>query len=137
MDLSFQEKSLWVVLAGLIGGFGLYFKTVLPDHGPDVMPHQIVLFTVVIVLMVIVQIVGHALIAAMDQRTQTDERDRTIGMQGGKVGGYVLATGVFCALCTAVIVRGNFAVTHVLLAFWALAEIAQIAAQLFLYRRGA
>ena len=30
MDLSFQEKSLWLMFVGLIGAFGFYFAKVLP-----------------------------------------------------------------------------------------------------------
>jgi len=48
----------------------------------------------------------------------------------------VLATGVFLALCTALLTNGNFLFMHVLLAFWVLAQLAEIGSRLFLYRRG-
>ncbi|HEX6367665.1 MAG TPA: hypothetical protein VF006_01955 [Longimicrobium sp.] len=137
MDLSFQEKSLWLMFASLAGVFGFYFVTVLPTDGADVMPHQVVLFTVAIVVLVIMQIVGHVVIAIVDRRTETDERDRLIGLKGTRNASYVLATGVFLALCAAVMAEGNFLFTHVLLGFWVLAQMVEIGSQLFLYRRGA
>lgn len=136
MNLSFQEKSLWLMLVSLVVAFSFYFMTVLPTHGAEVMPHQVVLFVLAVVMLVIMAIVGHILIALVDRRARTDERDRLISLKGSRNAGFVLATGVFTALCTAVLVKGNFAFTHVLLASWVLAQLVEIGSQLFLYRRG-
>ena len=76
MDLSFREKSLWLMLFSLVGVFGFYFVTVLPTDAEDVMPHQVVVFSLAVVMLVVAQVVGHALIAAAGRRTETDERDR-------------------------------------------------------------
>lgn len=137
MDLSFQQKSLWLMFLSLIAGFGFYFVKVLPADSANVMPHQVVLFTLATVALVIMQIVAHVVIAIMDGRAETDERDRLIGLKGTRTGGYVLATGVFLALCTALVTEGNFVFTHVLLGAWVLAQLVEIGTQLFLYRRGA
>ncbi len=137
MSLSFQEKSLWVMFAGLTASFGFYFANVLPMHAIDVMPQQIVLFAVAVVALVITQIVGHAVIAIADRRTVTDERDRLIALKGTRNAGYVLASGVFFALCAALLTPGNFIFTHLLLAFWVLAQLVEIGSQLLLQRRGA
>jgi hypothetical protein len=136
MSLSFQEKSLWLMFVSLVGVFGFYFVTVLPASGADVMPNQMVLFTVAVVMLVIMQIVGHAVIAIMDRNTETDERDRLIALKGTRNAAYVLATGVFLALCAAMVTDGNFLFTHLLLGFWVLAQLVEIGSQLFLYRRG-
>jgi hypothetical protein len=136
MGLSFQEKSLWLVFVSLIGVFGFYFATVLPAQAPDVMPHQIVLFGMAVVMLVITQIVGHIAIAIVDRRATTDERDRLIGLTGTRNAAYVLATGVFVSLCVALITDGNFMFTHVLLGFWVLAQLVETGSQLFLHRRG-
>jgi hypothetical protein len=137
MDLSFQEKSLWLLFLSLIAVFGSYFATVLPTDAVNVMPQQIALFVGTVVLLVILQIVGHIVIAIVDRRTDTDERDRLIGLKGTRNASYVLATGVFFALCTALVTQGNFLFTHLLLAFWVLAQLVEIGSQLVLYRRGA
>lgn len=136
MNLSFQEKSLWLMFVSLIGAFGFYFKTVLPAHAADVQPHQVMLFVLAVALLVFLSIAGHILITIVDRRSEKDERDRSIGLKGTRNGSFVLATGVFLALCVAVFTNGNFVFTHVLLGFWVLAQLVEIASQLHLYRRG-
>ncbi len=137
VGLTFQEKSLWLMFVSLVAVFGFYFVTVLPAPAEDVMPNQVVLFVFAVVVLVVMAIVGNILIAIVDRRTETDERDRLIGLKGSRNGAYVLATGVFLALCTALVTEGNFLFTHVLLAFWVLAQLVETGSQLFLYRRGA
>jgi hypothetical protein len=135
--MTFQEKSLWLVFVSLVGAFGFYVATVFPTDATDVMPHQVVLFVLAIVMLVIAQILGHALIAIADRRTETDERDRLFELKGTRNAAYVLATGVFTSLCLALLIPGNFVFTHVLLGFWVLAQLVETGSQLFLYRRGA
>lgn len=137
MDLSFREKSLWLMFVTLAAAFGFYFVTVLPPTAANVRPPQVILFFVAVVLLVILQIVGHVAIAIMDRRTDTDERDRLIELKGARNASYVLATGVFIALCAAMMTDGNFVFTHLLLAFWVLAQLVEIGSQLVLHRRGA
>lgn len=137
MDLSFQEKSLWLMFVSLVAGFGFYFVTVLPTGAANLMPHQVALFVGAVVMLVILQIAGHIVIAIMDRRTETDERDRLIELKGTRNAAYVLATGVFLALCAAIVTEGNFVFTHLLLGFWVLSQLVEIGSQLFLYRRGA
>lgn len=138
MGLSFQEKSLWLMFVSLVGVFGFYFVTVLPTDAVNVMPQQVALFVLAVVMLVIMQIVGHIVIAVVDRRhTETDERDRLIELKGTRTAAYVLATGVFFALCAALLTKGNFVFTHLLLGFWVLAQLVEIGSQLFLYRRGA
>lgn len=136
MNLSFQEKSLWCMLVGLLGAFAFYFTAVFPTNSTNVMPQQVVLFTLAVVLLVITQIVGQILIALVDRRNQVDERDRLIGLKSSRNGSYVLATGVFMALCSALVTEGNFLFVHVLLGFWVAAQLVEISSQLYLYRRG-
>ena len=85
MDLSFREKSLWLMFATLIASFGFYFLTVLPPSAADVVPQQVVLFVVAVVLLVIMQVVGHILIAVVDRRADTDERDRLSSLSGNRL----------------------------------------------------
>lgn len=137
MDLSFREKSLWLMFVALAAAFGFYFVSVLPPGAANVRPPEVIIFIVALVFLVIVQIVGHILIALVDRRPETDERDRLIELKGTRNGAYVLATGVFLALCAALLTDGNFVFTHLLLGFWVLAQLVETGSQLFLYRRGA
>lgn len=137
MNLSFQEKSLWVQFVSLIAVFGLYFSTVLPVETASVMPHQVGLFVGMVILLVVLMGAGHILIVVVDQHTETDERDQLIELKGMRNSSYVLATGVFLALCAAIFTEGNFIFTHLLLGFWVLAQLVEIGSQLYLHRRGA
>lgn len=137
MDMTYREKSLWLVGISLLLVFGLYFWRVLPASAADVLPNQIGLFAAAVSLLVALQVLGHALIAILDRRTEPDERDRRIGLIGERNGSFVLATGVSLSLFLAVFTQGNFLFTHVLLAFWVLASLVSIGTSLWLYRHGA
>ena len=137
MDLSFQEKSLWVMFLGMLVVFGYYFSMALPTDAVDVMPQHKVLFGVAVAYLVASQVAGHILIAIVDPRDETDERDRLIELKGTRVGSWVLAVGVFASLCVAVQTQGNFLFTHVLLGSWVLAQLVETGSQLYLYRSGA
>jgi|OpeIllAssembly_1097287.scaffolds.fasta_scaffold119983_3 hypothetical protein len=137
MDLTFEEKSLWVLFLGLLGVYGYYFSMVLPTDAVNVMPQHKVLFAVAVAYLVASQVVGHILIAIVDPRDETDERDRLIELKGTRVGSWVLAAGVFITLVVAVQTEGNFLFTHVLLGSWVLSQLVEIGSQLYLYRRGA
>jgi hypothetical protein len=144
MNLSFQEKSLWVMLASLVVGFGFYFANAFgahaaraPGQAADLMAPYVGLFIAAVILLVVIAVAGHVVIALADRNPQTDERDRLIALKGTSYASYVLATGVFLALTVAVFTPGNFIFTHVLLAFWVLAQLVAIGSQLVMYRRGA
>ena len=136
-DLSFAEKSLWVMLLGLLIAFGFYFSAVSQAPMSDVMAFQVILFGLAVALLVIVQIGGHLVIAVVDRRDETDERDRMIELKGDaqrrlrarhrRLPGAVRGAGD----------RGNFMMAHVLLGAWLAAQLVQIASQLVMYRRGA
>lgn len=143
MDLSFQEKSLWLVWLGLLVVFGGYFwlalRTAVPVDGVlQVMPQQVALFVLAVIVLVVLQIVGHVVVAIADRRSAgaEDERDRLIALKGTRNGAWVLAAGVFCALCAGLLVPGNFVFMHVLLAAWVLAQLTETGSQLLMYRRG-
>ena len=135
MNLSFQEKSLWLMFASLVGVFGFYFVSVLPADRVDLQPQQVVFFVLAVVVLVIMAIVGHIVIAILERHRETDGRDRLIALKCVRNGSYVPATGVFVALCAAVLTKGNFMFTHVLLGFWVLAQLVEIGSQLSLLRR--
>ena len=147
MNLTFKEKSLWLMLIGLLVFSGFYSYTVSQVNQliqPDanwlamkVLPQMVGLFIAATLLLVIISVVGHIVIALIDRRSDEDERDKLIELKGERVGGYVLVNGVFFALCISVISSGNFLFTHVLLAFWLLAQMANFATQLIIYRKEA
>ncbi len=147
MNLTFKEKSLWLMLIGLLV-FSVFYgysanqinQLLQPNSdwlAMSVLPPMVGLFIAATVLLVIISVLGHVVLALIDRRTTEDERDQLIALKAERVGGFVLASGVFCALCVAVISSGNFLFTHVLLAFWVLAQITTYATQLLIYRKEA
>ena len=137
MNFSFREKSLWLMFIGLVVIFAFYFATVLPSNATNVEPRHMAMFVLAVVVLAIVAAVGHIIIAIVDRRTTTDERDRLIELKGKRNASYVMVTGVFLALCIPLLTTGTFLFTHVLLGFWVLAQLVEIGSQLFLLRQGA
>jgi hypothetical protein len=142
--MTFHEKTLWLLFLSLIAVFGSYFFQVLQTPPVDVTVEHVGMFIGVVVLLVILQIAGAILIAiagaiagAPTNRHETDERDKLINLKSTRNGAYVLATGVFFSLCAAIATQGNFAFTHLLLAFWVLAQLVETGSQLYHYRRDA
>ena len=140
MSMSFHEKSLWVTLAALVLAFGGYFYsiyvTVPTMTAKDVPAEQAGLFVAASVVLVVLLVAGQVVLALIDRRADADERDKSIELRGARYGSYVLATGVFLALCIALITEGNAAMAHVLIGAWVLAQAVEIISQLVIYRRG-
>lgn len=140
MSMSFHEKSLWVSLAALVLAFGGYFYSAYLTMPPaiaakDVPAEQAGLFIAATVVLVVLLVAGHVVIALLDRRTDSDERDKSVELRGARYGSCVLATGAFLTLCTATITQGNAVMAHVLLGAWVLAQAVEIIAQLVIYRR--
>jgi DMSO reductase anchor subunit len=141
MRLTFREKSLWLLLLSLLAIFGVYFASVLPTPSAQVTPGNVMTFVGMLIVLVVLQVVGQAILAIASRRelsasVQSDERDALISLKGTRLASYVLTTGVFCSLCLALFVPGNFAFVHVLLAFWVLAQATELLSRLVFYRRG-
>lgn len=141
MSITFREKSLWLLLVSLCVTFGIYFVLALPTASSQIESADVAAFIGIVVVLVVVQIIGHALLGMASRRelaakVQSDERDTLVRLKGSQWGSYVLAVGVFCSLGVGVFVAGNFAFVHVLLAFWVLAQATEYATQLVFYRRG-
>jgi hypothetical protein len=141
-SMTFQEKSNWVQLVGLLVAFGGYFRsaylTIFPmPQAKDILPHQAGLFMAATALLVVILVVGHIVVVIFNRDTETDERDRLIEMKGERLGSFVLACGVFFSLWTALITEGNAIMAHVLLGFWVLAQMVENLSQIIMYRREA
>ena len=139
--MSFREKSLALQMASLVVVFGSYFAWVWPRRTERLEAIQIAAFVAVLMALVLLQIVGHALLAIASRKElgrtiQTDERDTLIRLRALRISSWILASGVFLSLCIAALTPGNFAFTHILLAFWVIAQLIELLSQWFDYRRG-
>jgi hypothetical protein len=139
--MSFQEKSLALQMVSLVAVFGSYFVWVWPRRTERLESIQIAAFVTVLMALVLLQIVGHSLLAIASRKElsrtiQTDERDAMIRLRALRISSWILASGVFLSLCIAALTPGNFAFTHILLAFWVIAQLIELLSQWFDYRRG-
>lgn len=93
---------------------------------------------IAVVALVILAVVSHIAIAVVNPKEADayDERDRLISLRGERIGGYVLAVGVFAGLVFAMIEVDHFYVAQTLLLSLVLAQASDEASKVVLYRRG-
>lgn len=139
--MTFSEKSVLVNVVALVVGAIAYAALVIPlaiGTPVDQVAYQ-PLMVVAVVLLVVIVVAGHVVVAVTRPAEATagmDERERLIGWRGQTVGGYVLAVGVFAAICLAMVEVPWFWIANVLAAMWVLAEVVAGLVKLTLFRRG-
>lgn len=138
MNASFEEKSVWVQLVGVVVGLGAYFVVAgrMLAAGVTALPAYAALFAVAVVLLVVLLIVGHALAALAGRPEGRDERDRLIGWRAESNSSWVLAAGVLTAVTGMIFAVDNVWVAHLLLLSLVLSEVLGLALRLVYYRRG-
>lgn len=144
MDLTFQEKSAWGLLAGI--GVVSYFYFPAAFDVADSVPHGaplIAISVVGVVALIIIEAIYHAFIAA-GGGDQTDERDFLIDLKSERNAGIVLVVGLLWLV-------GHIIATHSIgdkvpigglsIAVWVLfaitvSEVAKLISQIWHYRMG-
>jgi hypothetical protein len=138
MNASFEEKSVWIQLVGLVVALGLYFVIaglMLAAGVTHIMPY-VPLFAVAVVVLVIVMTAGHALAALLRRPEPRDERDRLIEWRAESSAGWVLGVGVIGAICCLIISIAPVYVAHLLLLSLFISEVLKLSLQIVFYRRG-
>lgn len=95
MDLSFQEKSAWGLLLGIVIVSFFYFPAAFEIVAET--PHGGALIGISIagiIALIVIEGIYHALIATSSGE-ETDERDRLIGLRAERNSGYVLGICLF------------------------------------------
>lgn len=136
---SFEERSVWVQLVGLGLVLGGYFASVGPmlARGVTHMAPYIAVFAVCLVLLIVVEIVGHIVAAVVGTPEDADERDRLIGWKAEARSSWVLGVGVFGAIgMLAFGVEAVWVANGLLLSLFA-SEMLKLVLQVVSYRRGA
>ena len=136
MNLTFQEKSLWIQAIALTLLFGGYFLRVLPTDATSISNDMIVDLVGVVIGLTIIMIIGHIIAAATNTPEELDERDRQIQLKASHLKSTLLASGCVLTILLSLKVPGNFWSVHTLLIFLVVAELTEISLQLFYYRRG-
>ena len=146
-DLSYQEKSILGVLAGMVVVYGYYFAGVLRGGGEaSFSGHLLGRLIGTIILLVVIEIAYHIALALTSRVEPKDERDILIESKAYRNAYFFLASGVFRSI--AAVILGNlsresptltitpFATVNLVLFFMVIAEIVKYLTQLFYYRRG-
>jgi hypothetical protein len=100
MGTSFEEKSVWIKLVGMVLGLGAYFVVAgrMLLTGVTALPAYVPLFVVTVVLMVVLLVAGHVAAAIVSRPEDRDERDRLIGWRAENNSSWLLAVGVLAAV---------------------------------------
>ncbi len=143
MDVSFEEKSVWIQLVSMVVVLGGYFVVagMMMSRGIVELGAYVPLFIVTVVAMVVVIVVGHAGAAIVGVLTgnrpeDADERDRVIGWRAESNSSWVLATGVLCGITGMVLKVQPVWIAHLLLGSMFLSEVLRFVLQIVYYRRG-
>jgi hypothetical protein len=138
MSASFEERSVWIQLVSLLLVLGGYFAVAsrMLSAGVHALPAYAAVFTVSVVLMVIVLVVGHIAVAIASRPDGADERDRQIAWRAEAYSGWVVGAGVLGGISAMVVSVPNVWVAHLLLLSLFLSEVLKLVLQLVYYRRG-
>ena len=138
MISSFEEKSVWVQLISLLivlGGYSIVSGTMLANGVMLLVPY-VPVFAVAVVVLLLVMAFGYIAAALSGKREKPDERDRQISWRAESNSSWVLASGVFFALCALILQLQPVWVAHLLLLFWFASELVKLILQAVYYRRG-
>ncbi|MDE0178126.1 MAG: hypothetical protein OXP36_05975 [Gammaproteobacteria bacterium] len=138
MDTSFEEKSVWIQLVGLVVGLGGYLAVagLMLWNGVSALPAFVPVFAVAIVLVVAINIAGHVVAAIVSRTDEADERDRLIGCVAESRSSWILGVGVIGAIMALILSVGGVWVAHLLLISLFGSEVAKDVLQIVYYRRG-
>jgi len=144
MDLSFQEKSAWGLLAGILVVSAFYFPRALAIVEYAGNPVALIAISGVgVVALVIIEALYHAIIAVTGG-DETDERDKLIDLKAERNGGLVLGLSLFVLVGHIIVenaVMGGAGPNALLIAVYIIAgltfsEVVKLASQIWYYRAG-
>lgn len=138
LDVSFEEKSVWIQLLALVGGLGTYFvfAGMMLARGELALPAYAPLFTAALIFMVLLLAFGHAVAALTRKPEPADERDRLIGWKSEARSSWLLSTGVIAGLTGLLLSVPAAWIAHILLGSMFLCEVLALSLRLKYYRRG-
>ena len=138
MNASFEEKSIWIQLTSILLSLGAYFVLAgrMMFAGVDALPFYVPLFTIAVVFIVLINIVGHIAAVFLDSDTNTDERDKLIGWRASSNSSWILGVGVILSIMGLIVFAKPVWVAHLLLLSLFLSEIVKYILQIVYYRSG-
>jgi hypothetical protein len=140
--VTFREKQAWIVLASTLAVYAVYFalfgRAWLGGEGGRLsLVGPIIVTVIVLVAIQVVSLTVAAATAPSEAQAPYDERDRLIDLQSGRVGFYVLQTGIILALIGLVLGAAPALIGNALLTVMVAGEAARSLSQVIGYRRSA
>ena len=145
MDLSFQEKSAWGLLIGIVAVSIFYFPMAFRIVANVTHPAPLIAISVVgVVALIFIEAVYHAIIAAPSGEAPADERDQLIDLKAERIAGFALGVGLF-SLVGWIIVRSAvpwsqaqqpLTIAVIILLTLTVSEIVKLICQIWYYRTG-
>jgi hypothetical protein len=137
-ELSFREKSGWVMGALMLGA-GLFYLRLALDVSSEVGEAQplaaFIPFTLFVVVVSVVAQVAMAILAPKEANAPADERERPLLDRAGHWSGFVLAAGAVTSLLYFLYHQDGVLLFHMVMASLILSQIAEYALQITLLRR--
>lgn len=137
--MAFQEKSAWVMLVALTLG-GLFYLSVVNSMSAEIgqlAPPILPILIIYTIILVVLSIIGHIAIAIMspkDANTPLDEREKTIFHRAGHYSAFLLGAGVLLSLGYYLLFRNGDVLFYGVFASLVIAQMAEYAIRIFLYR---
>lgn len=95
MDMSFEEKSAWGSLLALAVASWLFFPMAISHIAAGGEPVVLIFRAFFVIgVIIVIEIVYHAVAAMSARNKESDERDAMINMKADRISGYVLGFGV-------------------------------------------
>lgn len=138
MSASFEEKSVWIQLAGMVAmlaGYLYVAGNMLAAGVREVAPFFAV-FMVSAGAMVVILVAGHIVAAVTGPTDPADERDRLIGWRAESLSSWILGAAVFLAIAGLSLGYETVWIANLLMLSMFASEIVKYTLQLIFYRRG-
>ncbi|MCW4384800.1 hypothetical protein OH146_03320 [Salinibacterium sp. SYSU T00001] len=136
--MSYEHRSVWVMLVLAVTGYGVYVGLVLSRVGSQPLPNvdyvPAMLWT--ICGAIVASIIAHMFLMHPDKREKRDRRDLEIDRFGEFIGHGVLVAGALAALLLAMVQAEHFWIANVIYLAFAVSAIVASIAKLVAYRSG-
>jgi len=138
MNVSFEEKNVWIQFISMVITFAAYLAVAgyMISAGVEHLQPYAAVFAVSVVAMVIIMVLGYIIAAITGRVEKRDERDRIIGWRAQSNSAWMLAAGIFTALCLMLASVKPLWVAHLLLISLYASQLMEYAFQLLYYRKG-
>lgn len=136
MDITFKEKSLWIQLVTLSFVFGGYFLSIDYTFPETIPSNSVSHFIWLIVILVILNILGHILASAFNKPENEDERDKLIELKASRIQAFIQAVGIVMAILASLKLQNLYITVNLLILSLVISEVLDKAVQLFYYRKG-